>query len=416
MATKYVYPYSVKTALPTLSQIIDSLARADAKSTEYRDIRPLMAIEKRLFKAVSRFEGYRKRRRTALRSTSWTIQAIDPAYETEVEFIEARLKDAIKFIVNNYHDTVEFGKLALGLKWDIETWDNEDQTREAWAPIEFKYYEPEDCEFNEDYPGGVAQLLHESGLMLRKAFQESILESYILAYDGNPLHGGLLRTLLIPGWLWSQDLQDWRNFNRRLKGLVVANYGGMQAADADAQEAAEEAVRTLGDTNWAAVPESIKFEFLKMVDATANSSYQDFKKQMQEDFEVAWLGTAGTTGLDNPYGSRAAVEALIHQVGQTIAYEDRQNCKDVINEQLIRQDYMRNFAGESDRHVLPYEFVWKVEKVQDNERNARVALSMLRDMKVPLYRTELEEKCGFTIASEDEIIQPNTQVFTGMEI
>jgi phage gp29-like protein len=103
-------------------------------------------------------------------------------------------------------------------------------------------------------------------------------------------------------------------------------------------------------------------------------------------------------------------------VGQTIAYEDRQNCKDMINSQLIRQDYMRNFASEADRHVLPYEFVWNVAYQQDSERNARVALSMLRDMKVPLYRTEIEEKTGFKIASDEEIIQPSQQVFTGMEL
>ena len=90
---------------------------------------------------------------------------------------------------------------------------------------------------------------------------------------------------------------------------------------------------------------------------------------------------------------------------------DRIECKDIINQQLLKQDYLRNYAKSQDGNiVVPWEFNWLISKREDPEKNARILDILLRN-KVPLYTKEVSEKVGFTIASNDEILQSQPETF-----
>jgi len=192
--------------------------------------------------------------------------------------------------------------------------------------------------------------------------------------------------------------------------LAIATHETMGAGSLDAEAKAEEAVKQLGQTAWASVPNTIKFEFLRAVDSVASQTYPNFKEALQSDIAIAIRGTANTTQLPEQGGSRAAVETL-YEVEEALAFMDRIECKDIINQQLLKQDYLRNYAKSQDGNiVVPWEFNWLISKREDPEKNARILDILLRN-KVPLYTKEVSEKVGFTIASNDEILQSQPETF-----
>jgi hypothetical protein len=402
---KYQYPYTIDTQFPPLEDIINSFKKADVKNIKYRDVRPLMALLNRLKMISARVPGHIQKRRATLMSTVWDITSYDPNLTNDIESVRNRLKKTINTTIEHFIDYCIFGKFVLKLRWETQT-----QTlpikASFWKPVEFIHPEPWDTEANIDYTNNVCLLLHEKSRFTRQELIETVEESWLSStFEPNNM-GGILRNILILEWLLYMDIQDWRNFNRRLKGLLLAEYKDFGAAGVGAQEKAEKAIAQAGTINWAAVPDNIKFEFLKIVDSVGASSFPDFKKAIESDIAIAIRGTANTTELPNQGGSRAALEALIFGVEEDIAFLDRMECAKVINEQLFKQDYLRNYSamGE-DNPDIPWEFVFNVKYSDDKEQNTRIAEILLRN-NIPLYTKEIAQQTGFTPATDVEIIQP----------
>ncbi len=393
--TEYKYPFSLDKQLPDLSDLIKALKKAEAKDLAYRDVRPLMALLDRLESVDPRLPGHIRKRKSALMSVPWDIITEDENYSEEVYYIKLRLLKAIKTAQKHYTTQKLFGKFCIGMEWDI--------INSNWTPVTFNIPQPWDTEAYPLFEIDVALLNHEGFQVTRIELEEKANYSWLTDIDNKPHSpGGTLRSILFWEWLLYADIKDWRNFNKRAKGLAVATYQGFSAATENAQATSEKAVKQLGDVNWASVPDSIKFEFLKAVDAVAASSYPNFKNAIQEDIAVAIRGTGNTSSLQDK-GAKAAVQTLF-DVEETIAYNDRVEFEEMINDQLIKQDWARNYSGGETTEV-PWRFAWIIKEAEDAERNVRIVDTMLRS-GIPLYKSEIAEKTGFNPATEEEIIEP----------
>lgn len=400
---EYIYPYTIEKQMPELSDIIDCLKKADAKIKQYRDVRPLMAVLSRLESVDTRLASHINKRKIALLATKWDIVPLDDKFVDAAEMVKRRLRRVIHDLRKRHHEYALFGKFLAAIKWELKNWDGVDHG-EYWTPTAVNIPSQWDFEAVDEYPKNCGIYTHDPGPIVRNKIADSVEQSFVSNVVRSQHPGGILRAIIFHEWLLNQDIQDWRNFNRRVKGLVVATFDNSKPSDATAEEAAEKAVRQIGAVNYAAVPDSIKFDFLKVVDSVGQTTYKAFKDSLQTDIAIAIRGTANTSELPAHGGSRAAVETLT-DIEEDIAFSDREQFAELVNEQLIPQDYARNYSESADIPEIPFEFQWLIKDAEDAEANVRT-MQILLDSGVPLYRDEIAKKTGFNPATDDDVIMP----------
>ncbi len=401
MAEEFRYPFDRERQLPELAEIVSAISKADAPEENSRDVRPLMSLLQRL-PAVDPALPETKPVANLL-SAEWTITPTREEFADDAEIARERLKEAIYQTKKTWIETRHFGKWGLKLEWAQQEWSTRKSstTEKLWTPVTATKLEQTDFEAHRDYERGITLLEHTKSKFTRKEPKDTTKESYLTDTFRLGIAGGVYRSVLIYEWLLYANIQDWRNFLKRLRGLIVASYAdGGAELDSPQQKKAEKAVREAGAVNWVAASNTLKFEFLKIVDSLGAKAHEDFDKMAQEKINIALCGTANSSNLADK-GSRSAQETMIYGVEESLAFLNREDCQRVINQQLIQQDIERNYK--TDNQMAPYSFQFLPRFVEDRESNARIA-TMLLGEGVPLLKKEVAEKTGFTPAVDGEII------------
>lgn len=384
----FIYAPLQQRTLPTMDEALKAYRKAVAADLSSRDVRPLLAIEEQLAQVDPRLAGHINARSAALAGFPWRIKSRVDGGEEAALAVDTRLRQAIDDLIERQLDSYLYGHSLAELSWALDT--------TGWVPDATKFYDASDLEPHADtamYPGGVAVLEATQTGFLRKPALPTTLNgqavTYIIGRRGNTI-GGAMRPIMFYQILLHMNLQQWTEFNRRIKGLAVSKY--RTGASDDDVATAKAAGEQIGASNAVAISDSVLFEFVKMVDAIGKDSYEQYMERLDARVEMALRGQANTAELPKGGGSRAALQ-VSHLVEVDNLFWDIKATLKVMNRQLLRQDYEKNVNSVVPMR-LPYEFEFITDEIEDNEKNARVLETIVRSGYMPDIE-EVRRKTGW---------------------
>lgn len=363
--------------MPTIDQIKTALRKASETNQEYRDVRPLMAMLNRMEEVSPRLAGAILTRKTGLSSYGWVIKSRDTQFPKEKLLeIKNRLSKSITFILNECVRTPLYGSFCVEMEWRLSG-------KNYYYPIVNRLYHP--TELEKDFKTLYILEPKDDGYGFSRQNVEEI-ENYELYYiretDELFKQGGILRSIIFHEVLRNDTIQEWANFNKKLKGLIQA-----LAPDNEKSDAAD-ALTNFITNNFAITSKEVEFKLNDLTSGKSLESFPAFLDYLNKEIQIAILGQANTVELPNIGGSRAAVQVL-DLIRQDILFADMNRVKTLIDNQLLLADYKWN----SDKSAIeaPYEFEF-IEDQQDNmETFARVLESLMRS-GIPLSRSEVYAK------------------------
>ena len=382
--------------MPTIDQIKTALRQASETNPQYRDTRPLMAMLNRMEEVSPRLAGAILTRKTGLSSYGWVIKPRDNSYSKEqlIE-IKNRLKKTINFILNECVRTPLYGSFCVELEWNLSA-------KNFYYPTVNRLYHP--TELEKDFK--TLYILNQGDdqySFTRQNIQD--IENYQLYFihetDELFKQGGILRSIIFHEVLRNDTIQEWANFNKKLKGLIQA-----LAPDNEKSDAAD-ALRNFITNNFAITSKEVEFKLNDLTSGKSLESFPAFLDYLNKEIQIAILGQANTVELPNIGGSRAAVQVL-DLIRQDILFADMNRVKTLIDNQLLLSDYRWN--SEKTAIEAPYEFEF-IEDQQDNmETFARVLESLMRS-GIPLSKSEVYAKLNLNPPQDksDELTQQPQQ-------
>jgi phage gp29-like protein len=222
--------------------------------------------------------------------------------------------------------------------------------------------------------------------------------NYIRIMDNSRHVGGVLRTLAFTELLRYEIPKDWRNYNKKLKGIIQAITKSDYAED---YASAEAGVKNVTTDNYVVSSELIDFKFHQMTTAGAAQSFKEFNEALNNDIAIALLGNPNTTQLPNGGGSRAALQVQA-MIGADIMFEDILNVQELINEQLIKADFEKNYSN----GVPNWEFVIPTNLETDYQANAGILTDVIGN-GIKVIKREVYQKIGYTMPNDDdEVFEP----------
>jgi hypothetical protein len=390
----------------TLDKIPDIMKRADDPLIENRDTRDLMFLLSRMKSVNSRLRGHVTTRKMGYASFDWEITSDD-------EKLIQRMKPFIKAIMNEYINATMFGVMGFKCLWV--------QGDLGWQLSKYKKYKPIELDFE---PAGVADDADDILLLInqddnKKTPIESNNLDYFYYVEPEFERGGLLRSVIIPELLRYETQTEWKNLNKRMKGIVLASIDADKLANAqdklDMSEAQvnksmtdlDAAMAAVGTHNYLRSLNYANVELKSLVEGTAGSSFQAFKKELDADIAIAVLGQANTSELPTGGGSRAALQVL-NLIRQDILLNDMLNITELANRALL-VDFQKNM--DANAVSTEYEFKWKYDENADIEAYARVFETVSRSTTpIIIGKKEYYNKLGLTVPAEgDETISMGGQ-------
>ncbi|HAT75544.1 MAG TPA: hypothetical protein DCS19_01565 [Flavobacterium sp.] len=333
---------------PTFPELFAAQVKADNEKAENRDVRQLMSALMQLEVVNERVSGNITTRKTAVKSFDWKITADDKSNTQHAEqcrIAERRLERAINSIFDFRIQAAMYGVFAL--QWD---WSNLYSDGKK-MPSLFKRFDPTEIEKYSDFE---VAFLDASSSTLKRDFVLSVNDlqnNYILEINSDFRRGGVLRRIIQTGGILLNDnLKEWSNFNKKLKGIVQATY--QRGATDDEITSAESAVQSVVSNNYTMSSDAISFMFHSMTDAKGSTSFETLVAKMETAISIAILGQANTTELPTSGGSRAALQVLA-KMSSDIFLSDKYATELLVN-QLIAQDYRVNF--DSSAVYAPWHF------------------------------------------------------------
>lgn len=384
----YIYSPLKKANMVRTDEVRKAIEKADNEDETKRDARDLMSILMRMVQTSPRLRGHILTRRTALTSFGWSIV---PHEETDAERAEqARLRCGrmIAQLLRWHTDTPMFGVSATEIDWVP-------QPDGAKAPKVLRSVLPVELERPDRDPGTI--VLYEdviaggkpTGKFTRKTLSSDPAESWIVDCDESYEMGGVLRALIYHEVLRQEMLLEWGNFNRKVKGIILAQYEE-HAQDED-KDVALEALKSIVKNNYSLTSKDIAFSFQNLVDSIGATSFGDMISKIEDDQAIAILGQANITELPDQGGSRAAVQVQ-NLVRIDVHYSDIVRMEDVINDQLLLYDARLNV--DATLAEAPWRFRFNISEEQDPEKNART-ISELLQSGIPLRKAEVYDRVGF---------------------
>lgn len=394
----YTLPALKNKTFPTISTVLSALKKADQEDPASRDVRPLMAILSRIMEASPRLRGLALTRRVAVTSFDWSIVPTDPDKGELAAAATQRCKHTINRILNRHTQTPLYGALAIRLSWEL--------IEGRWTPKVIKRYHPTEIMRLGDDRSEVCVVEGDANKPTQtNASLSADRQNWIVDADEDSIaDGGILRSLIFHEILRDESLQEWANFNRKIKGLILGQH--REHAGDEEIDAAIATLKGLTQHNFSVSSDAVKFEFVKLVDQLGAHSFADFKKTLETDESIAIVGQANTTQLPDNGGSRAALQ-ILQMISADIHYADLQRCEEMINSQLLLFDYQLNV--DNSAIALPYRFAFNMSEERDTEKAARTVRESL-DAGISLRKSEVYEQIGYSVPSDsDEVFEGRTQ-------
>ena len=376
----YSYGPLQKSLYPHFDRAWQAIRDADTDDDNSRDVRPLMAILMRM-STSPRIGGHILTRTAGLTSFGWTLEGAD---QNLADATKERLEEVIDQILENHAQTPMYGALLISLEW-------EEQPGLGIMPSIKHVYKPTELECMST---GLAMVETSANGMMTKTQVSSLTpQKFIADIDTRQQTGATMRNILYQELLRHQMLQEWGNYNKKLKGIIQGIIGN---ASDEEKNAVGDTLRTLTENNYTLTSKEIEFKLTEMAAKGGAESFKTIKAELEADIAIAILGQANTSQLPSGGGSRAALEVL-NLIRADILSSDMKRASRLINKQLLKYDYQLNSTPNATAAPYKFKFIW--DENPDTETAARCAEILLR-AGVAIEENELYTKCGFTPPSD----------------
>lgn len=365
--------------IPKIEAFEKACRNADNEKDDVRNTQELMRMLSNLSQFDARIRGLILTRKTAITSFSWNINALDNENEQDVlnaQSAQRRLKKAIDSILSRHTDTAIFGIGGFSLDWQNPN-GNEWLCNAIALPVQ------------------KIERLSDNRLCIvtndnKKQIIDDTDDSYALSHDNNTIRGGILRSIAPLLIIKSENWVEWLNYNRKLKGIIVAQYDEQKTFEDD-KRVATEMLKNVTDNNAGLLSNLVDFKFFDAVSNIGATSFKELIENINSDASIAILGQANTTQLPSSGGSRAALQVL-KMISSDIHFDDMNRIESFINEKLIQPDYNRSFdANSTTKHL----FRINVPEEQDALTRVNVIATAL-NARIPLNAIEIYQSIGFT--------------------
>ncbi|HRK05239.1 MAG TPA: DUF935 family protein [Chlorobiota bacterium] len=345
-----------KRTFPTLNQLKQWEAQADLDDERSRDVRPLMSTLMRVA-SDPRTRGHITTRRVAVTAFGWSIVSDDPADEDRIIQVRTRLKAVIAEILQAHTQSVLFDVMCIGLEWRPDPVLGQ-------RPFILRRYKPTELEKVDDFTAAVLAPTQDLRRIATVSTQETSTD-YIVDISDDDDRGGLMRSIAEKMILGYENLLEWSNYNRKLKGILQ----GIYKAGADDAEikAAQDALQTATKNNYLLTSDEIEFRVNEIVKGSSDS-FEKLIGRVQADTCIAILGQANTAEIAPGSGSRAALEVL-NLIRADIHYDDMDRVQKIVNDQLLLHDYRLNY--DPNAPAAPWRF--QIDIPEEENRSERVS-------------------------------------------
>lgn len=365
---------------PTLQQLRTFQDQADQDDPRTRDVRPLMSTLMRVA-SDPRIRGHITTRRVAVTAFGWSIVSDNPDDDERLAAVRTRLKSVIGEVLQCHTQSVLYDVLCIGIEW------TQDPVL-GQRPRLLRRYKPTELEKADDYTVNVL----DDTQTLRRIATVSTQEpntNFIVDISDDDDRGGLMRAIAEKTILSYENLLEWANYNKKLKGIIQAIY---KAGADDAEiKAAGEALQTATRNNYLLTSDEIEFKVNEIVKGSSDS-FEKLIGRVQADTCIAILGQANTSEIAPGSGSRAALEVL-RLISADIHYDDMDRISKVINEQLLLHDYRLNYDPSAP--AAPWRF--QIDIPEEENRSERVGnIIEAYTAGLPLVASEAYRQMGMT--------------------
>ena len=251
---------------------------------------------------------------------------------------------------------------------------------------------------------------------------------YIYIRDELYFIGGIMRALSVYSLAKQSNLNSWFNGNNRLFSAIIATYNAADLLNffdklnaknknkdskkMDMKSAVDTAFQSLDNLSKfgkAVVPDAIKFEEKKLVSNNIKDSFEGFINKIDEMFEVAILGQAGTTRNDD--GGSFAKAKTMNLTTEDIKWTDINYAKELVNMYIAKVLPMLTNSIKPEN--IEFSFVF------DDNQDVQTYSELLRTLSTISIRT-LNENKGLALPVSDVFkglgMQPNNEYYKENEM
>ena len=386
---RYLWSKLKDATYPEVEDIRKAMQKADKEKESERDIRNLMSLLMRMVETSPRLRGHMLTRRTAVTSYDWNIVAENPADQEKADEVRARLQKTINAVLNRHTQTPAFGAMAIELE--------PVQFDGKWQLTIKRRFHPTEIERTGEDLDRVAVLEATGRKITSRTYPDQNPDLWIWEVDEDTVtQGGILRSLAFHEKLRHITVQEWANYNQKVKGMILAKYA--EHASDDDIKIAKSATQGVVKHQYGVTSNAIEYDFQQTVSYIGAQSFKDYKAALEADESIAMLGQANTTELPSKGGSRAALQVL-QLIRADIHYSDIVRIEQILMPQLLLADYRLN--AERNAIAVPWAFKLKMAEDRDAEKEIRTVAEALQ-ANVPLKQSEVYERIGYSAPTDED--------------
>ncbi|MFZ4620964.1 MAG: phage portal protein family protein [Bacteroidota bacterium] len=388
--------------LPTLEQLRKYIRSANNIDKRYRDPRALMSVLQRILQTDLNLLGLVQTRKLAVLGFDYTItmpKGITPSAEEEKQIAE--MKNRFKVTKMNTLFNAGMNGRLFGFSATELIWAN---TSKETLVKKKRSYDLTELDFDLDNDDALVFLDTNTNTQFFARTPIDPETNIVVRY--NPLDGvektyvgSFMRTNLLYSWIKYYDYFNWSKGNEKFADpMVWASY--RKGSQKEEVAAVVDGLEKLGTDSRAAFSDDVKLQLLESMRSGSVSAHKELVETIKGEQAISILGQTLTTDVQGK-GSFAA--AKVHNfVRADIMWSDLIALQDVISEQYIVQDYLKNYG--EPKNAFPI-FKFDTDEIEDSEANARVFTEMKSaDPNFKFIRSEVYKKIGFTEPQGEETI------------
>lgn len=398
----YNNPELISKILPeTIGKVKDWNKLANYTDLQYRDVRKLMSLLKRIVEADRYLFGLFQTRKLAILGFDYKIDfptefQKSETEEKQLEQIRLRYQTAkIRKLGDTIINGRFFGMAAVRLFWTNTA---------SYGTIVTKKQDYDLTELDIDFESDGLVFIETNKndeTFRRKKFENPEGHIFIrynpIAGIDSYYVGSIARVNMIYCLLKYWEFWNWSKNNEKFADpLIYALY--KTGSDKKEVQPILEGLAKLGTDSYAAFSDNVKINLLEAMRNSSAEAHKALIDQINTEMAVSVLGQQLTTEIGK-VGSFAAAK-VANFVRQDYLYADLLDAQDAFNQYLIA-DYRLNYG--EPRNGFPV-FTYILDEKEDFESNARI-IAELKLAGIPMKKDEIYTKTGFTTPTpEDEII------------